>query len=228
MGARHYDPELRKFLQPDIHILENPEKGVQDPYQLHLNNYARNNPLKYTDPEGEFIPLIAIGVGLGLIFNPIEMGEPDEDLRVAKETAFEAAGGKVIGKVASYAKPIVKRLGKVIKTGLGKVAGYVERKFGGVASKSGSIPDKVFSGNALKQVTPGTKSINHSRYNPKTGKLEKSRVHYDKFGRQSGRTDYTDHGFPKNHTNPHHHKTNYGKEFPYGKSTRGDGPLIGD
>ena len=31
MGARHYDPELRSFLQPDVHILENPEKGVQDP-----------------------------------------------------------------------------------------------------------------------------------------------------------------------------------------------------
>ena len=25
--------------------------------------YALNNPLKYTDPSGEFIPLVAIGVG---------------------------------------------------------------------------------------------------------------------------------------------------------------------
>ena len=57
---------------------------------------------------------------------------------MVKETLFEAVGGKVIVKAASYAKPVVKRLGKVIKTGLGKVAVYIERKFGGVANKSGT------------------------------------------------------------------------------------------
>ena len=105
MGARHYDLSCASFSQPDVHILENRKKS-QDPYQLHLNNYARNNPLKYTDPDGEFIPLIALGVGVVLIFNPIEMGQPDEDQRVAKETAMEVVGGKVIGKAASYAKPV--------------------------------------------------------------------------------------------------------------------------
>jgi len=51
-NARYYDPELRQFTQPDT-VLQN----IYDPQLLNRYAYARNNPLKYTDPSGNFLIL---------------------------------------------------------------------------------------------------------------------------------------------------------------------------
>ena len=58
-GARYYDSHIRRFTQPDT-MLPDP----YDPQQLNRYAYARNNPLKYTDPSGNFIfipPAIYLG-----------------------------------------------------------------------------------------------------------------------------------------------------------------------
>ena len=49
-NARYYDPELRQFTQPDT-VLQN----IYDPQLLNRYAYARNNPLKYTDPSGNIV-----------------------------------------------------------------------------------------------------------------------------------------------------------------------------
>jgi len=49
-NARYYDPELRQFTQPDT-VLQN----IYDPQLLNRYAYARNNPLKYTDPSGHCV-----------------------------------------------------------------------------------------------------------------------------------------------------------------------------
>ena len=49
MNGRLYDPRLHRFLQPD--------NNLQEPYNTQNYNrygYVLNNPLKYTDPSGEF------------------------------------------------------------------------------------------------------------------------------------------------------------------------------
>lgn len=54
MNARLYDPKLHRFLQPD--------NNIQDPFNTQNYNrygYVMNNPLKYTDPTGEFWSYIA-------------------------------------------------------------------------------------------------------------------------------------------------------------------------
>lgn len=48
-GARFYNPALRRFVQPDS-LLPDP----YDPQQLNRYSYVANNPLKYTDPSGNF------------------------------------------------------------------------------------------------------------------------------------------------------------------------------
>ncbi|WP_369617908.1 polymorphic toxin type 23 domain-containing protein [Flavobacterium sp. CFS9] len=63
MNGRIYDPKLHRFLQPD--------NFVQDPFNTQNYNrygYCWNNPLKYTDPSGEFIWVpIVIGAMVGAI-----------------------------------------------------------------------------------------------------------------------------------------------------------------
>ncbi|MDD3743013.1 MAG: hypothetical protein PHX54_05265, partial [Lentimicrobiaceae bacterium] len=68
MNGRVYDPFLARFLSPDPFV-QAPE------YSQNYNrySYAWNNPLKYTDPSGEFIHLI-IGAAIGGIANWIANG----------------------------------------------------------------------------------------------------------------------------------------------------------
>ncbi|WP_199451183.1 RHS repeat domain-containing protein [Vibrio harveyi] len=49
MGARHYDPVLRRFLEPDKYEFD---EGV---FNVNKYNYADNNPYKYGDPSGNVI-----------------------------------------------------------------------------------------------------------------------------------------------------------------------------
>jgi RHS repeat-associated protein len=46
-GARYYDPELGRFIQPDTMVPD-----PSDSQQLNRYSYVNNNPLKYTDPTG--------------------------------------------------------------------------------------------------------------------------------------------------------------------------------
>ncbi|MBU4487936.1 MAG: VCBS repeat-containing protein [Candidatus Omnitrophica bacterium] len=48
-GARYYDPELGRFIQPDT-IIPYPD----DPQSFNRYAYARNNPIRYIDPTGHF------------------------------------------------------------------------------------------------------------------------------------------------------------------------------
>lgn len=46
-GARYYDPQLARFIQPDTVIPD-----LSNPQSFNRYSYALNNPLKYTDPSG--------------------------------------------------------------------------------------------------------------------------------------------------------------------------------
>jgi RHS repeat-associated protein len=68
MNARLYDPKLHRFLQPDNYI--------QEPFNTQNYNrygYCWNNPLKFTDPSGEWIHLL-IGAVVGGVMNWVAHG----------------------------------------------------------------------------------------------------------------------------------------------------------
>jgi RHS repeat-associated protein len=50
MNGRVYDPVIARFLSPDPFVQF---PGVADGYNRY--SYVMNNPLVYTDPDGEFI-----------------------------------------------------------------------------------------------------------------------------------------------------------------------------
>lgn len=69
--------------------------------------------------------------------------------------------------------------------------------------------------------------MTQERYNPATGKLEKSVIEYDQYGRQVKRTDYTNNGYGNQekpaeyHSDPHTHTYEYGPGYgANGKETR--------
>ncbi|MCW4020149.1 MAG: RHS repeat-associated core domain-containing protein [Candidatus Bathyarchaeota archaeon] len=56
--ARYCDPAVGRF------TTEDPVRGtLADPQTLNRYVYCRNNPLKYTDPDGRFINLVAATIG---------------------------------------------------------------------------------------------------------------------------------------------------------------------
>ncbi|MDP2722754.1 MAG: RHS repeat-associated core domain-containing protein [Bacteroidales bacterium] len=63
MNGRMYDPMLGRFLSPD-NFVQSPD------YTQNFNRYSyvMNNPLKYTDPSGEWIHIV-IGAAIGGILN---------------------------------------------------------------------------------------------------------------------------------------------------------------
>jgi RHS repeat-associated protein len=61
MNGRMYDPVIGRVLSPDNYV-----PNATNAQDFNRYSYARNNPLKYTDPDGEFVWLpIIIGAAIG-------------------------------------------------------------------------------------------------------------------------------------------------------------------
>ena len=92
MNGRVYDPKLARFISPDPYI--------QDPYNTQSFNrysYVWNNPLRHTDPTGEFIPLIIAGIKIaGLAYGVYEAAEVARGIATGEITGQEAVTGAVI------------------------------------------------------------------------------------------------------------------------------------
>lgn len=68
MNGRLYDPQQGRFLNPDPFV-----QAPTDPQNFNRYSYCLNNPLKYTDPDGEFWHLV-IGGLIGGTVNWISNG----------------------------------------------------------------------------------------------------------------------------------------------------------
>ena len=203
-GGRWYDPDSGRFTGID------PMPVQFDDFKT-FNRYAYgfNNPYKYVDPDGNFAFLIplAIWAGKGLAvagagLSGHAIGSSSYDLYSGRKTVGEAATSAAIG-VAE---------GALLK-GAGGALVKVGRK---IASKP-FVPDEYWGRNAPSNITPGTKRLDHTKLNTKTGELEQSRVTFDDFGRQNFRVDKTNHGRPtgnghpndSGHSSPHLHESTY-------------------
>lgn len=107
MNARLYDPKLHRFLQPDNYI--------QEPFNTQNYNrysYCWNNPLKFTDPSGEFIPLIiaaiiVVSAAVNVYQNWDDITEGTgkfSDIKWGKFLAYGATGA-VSGALTVYGGP---------------------------------------------------------------------------------------------------------------------------
>ncbi|MEA9413813.1 RHS repeat-associated core domain-containing protein [Flavobacterium sp. PL02] len=97
MNGRLYDAKLHRFLQPDNY--------VQDPSNTQNFNrygYCWNNPLKYTDPSGEIIPLV-VGVAIIVVSATINVYNNWSDITGGTGKFSDIKWGKFAGYTASGA-----------------------------------------------------------------------------------------------------------------------------
>jgi len=98
MNGRVYDPFLARFLSPD--------PFVQAPdYSQNYNrySYAWNNPLKYTDPSGEWIHLV-FGAAIGGVVNWLANGAQFNAAGLGHFGIGALAGGLVVRPPINWTK----------------------------------------------------------------------------------------------------------------------------
>ena len=79
-------------------------------------------------------------------------------------------------------------------------------------SKEPFLPDEAYGENLPKFVGPGTKSLNkYDEY----GNIKQTK-YYDDYGREKGWVDFTNHGYPDNHSVPHWHEVLWNERYPIG------------
>jgi RHS repeat-associated core domain len=122
MNARLYDPVVGRFLSPDPYV-----QAPEMTQNFNRYTYAMNNPLKYTDPDGEFWHIV-IGAAIGgfanwathgFKFNAKGLGYFGVGAAVGAGSA--ALGGWVVG--ATQSAGII--TGAAVGAGTGAVTGTV-------------------------------------------------------------------------------------------------------
>jgi uncharacterized protein RhaS with RHS repeats len=149
MQQRYYDPVISRFYSNDPVDFMGHMKDGNLTSGFNRYAYANNNPYKYTDPDGEFIQAIAIGVAVGAIGG----------------AAVEAYGQYQAGKGLDYGKiggAAIK--GAVVgasSVGLGKIAGALATGPGagvlakGIATNTGGVLGAAV-GNTVNAVVEAT------------------------------------------------------------------------
>ena len=188
-GKRYYDPRLGRWLTID-------PVGCVDSFNLY--QYVLNNPFKYNDPEGESLGGYLLGLGeiaLGGILmisgGIIEIG---------------SFGALTVGFVFAETTGVA-----LIGHGLSLTTTHAnDLKASNVSWKNTDVyaPDRPLPRDPrTKEPVPET-DASHTELGTKKGtkgKYPQARE-FDAQGRPVKDIDFTDHGRPQNHPNPHEHK----------------------
>ena len=100
MNGRLYDPALGRFLSPDNHV-----QNSNNPQNYNRYSYCLNNPLVYTDPDGEFLFPVIIGAIIGAYIGGTvannDYNPENWDYSSGKTWGY-MAGGTIIGGFSGF------------------------------------------------------------------------------------------------------------------------------
>ncbi|MEW5745818.1 MAG: FG-GAP-like repeat-containing protein [Nitrospirota bacterium] len=150
-GARYYDPHIGRFISPDV-IVQDPS----DPQVFNRYSYARNNPLLYTDPTGQFFGIDDLIIGAvigGAIFGGANAAIQGGDFGDILSGAFiGGVTGGIAGGFGLAASSIVTAAGASAATAT-FVGGIAGGAIGGVISSAES--GKIGQGLLIGAITGG-------------------------------------------------------------------------
>ena len=143
-NARLYDPAVGIFVSPDSIVPD-----WYDPQLLNKYAYVRNNPLKYTDPDGHFLVSAAIVVGgviaakvVGLAVGYLGVKAAEKVATIKADSATKQSASKSIN---SALESTAKTSGASTATALG-AAGLAVAIGKGYAVTAALTPEKVAIG----------------------------------------------------------------------------------
>ncbi len=182
-GKRDYDPNLGRWLSTD-------PAGFID--SVNLYQYVLNNPFRYADPDGRFliaIPLaqltlkvLAVAITTAIVSYEIEK----RSNRRHSQGEFADAFNQAVGQLVNASGGISSLIGK--NTDI-----YAPNRPLPVTENGVPLPDAEFPHTQL-----GTRKGSKGPY-PQARE-------FDKDGNPVRDIDFTDHGRPDQHTNPHQHR----------------------
>jgi len=149
LRARWYAPATGRFTQVDpfVGLLSLP--GTQHPYA-----YALNNPLRYTDPSGEFVGALLGGLAIGAVVGGVSYalqhrGQPIacflRDPNFWRAAAVGGISGTVSGFVAGFFAPLM-----LLSSGVG-TAMQIGGLIGMLASFSSHVVTNVLYGRPVAE-----------------------------------------------------------------------------
>ncbi|MFZ0564650.1 MAG: RHS repeat-associated core domain-containing protein, partial [Chlamydiales bacterium] len=181
-GKRDYDPDLGRWLTTD-------PAGFTD--SLNLYQYALNNPFSYYDPDGEFLFMACIP--FALLFTPAA-------IQICVDAIAVGIGCWGLYKSTQYAADAFGSPYTFSEGGLHTLTSIWR-------NSDIYVPDRPLPRDDYGVPIPDTDAP-HSQLGTRTGSKGKypQAREFDKDGKPVRDIDFTDHGRPEEHTNPHQHK----------------------
>jgi RHS repeat-associated protein len=147
-GARYYDPQLGRFIQPDSSV------PSDDPQTLNRYAYCGNNPLKYVDPTGHILGIddiliailvAAVGAAVGAVSAAITGGNIGKGALTGAISAVGILSGGILGGAAAGAinaeitggDPGIGAIMGGISAGIGFAVGSIQLPDNAVGSLAG-------------------------------------------------------------------------------------------
>lgn len=150
MNGRLYDPLMGRMFAPDPFVI-----GKDNTQGYNRYSYALNNPLKYTDPDGNhpIIIAMAIGAGISALTYTANVATSSAGFRnwnwgdFAVTTFIGAASGVVTYGIGSAFGPVSGNIGtELLRAGAHGVSGYIFAGITGSDPNTGFLAGAVASG----------------------------------------------------------------------------------
>ncbi len=106
MKTRFYDPQIGRFISPDLYMLQHPGKVLESPIEGNLYSYARNDPVNFWDPSGQkvFVKSRPVNGYFIAAHTYIEVDRGNGD-NIVRFEGFDS-GGKLAVKTYSFSKTL--------------------------------------------------------------------------------------------------------------------------
>jgi RHS repeat-associated protein len=204
-----YNPNTKKMeLQPILHVWINHDNDLVDLTITHVTHAKGAKPVSEVIHTNKKHPFLTVEKG----FLPVGQIKLGMHVVEADGQAGVISGWKVVpGVKVMYNLEVAQDHTFVVGVGMWVVHNCANPEAGSWLRES-SLND------APRQTTPGTKVINGEHVND-LGQVEPYQAHYDEYGRQIGRTDYTRGNAKAGIPPTHYHTYEYNQSYPFGHST---------